>query len=128
MRTAYVTFAGLLLLTVVYQFVTAGMIIFEGGDVGPHGAGSGIAHLWAAGMIVFAAIGKLGRSLIVSGVVLLVLVAAQFPIQDADGVAVLHPLVALLIAFGAYHALMAARAGARGGRAPAPQNPVHPTV
>ena len=109
MRKAYVVLAGLLLLTVVYQFVTAGLIIFEGNDVGPHGAGSGIAHLWPLGMIIVAAVGKLGRDFIIYGVVLLVLVFVQFPIQDTEGLAVVHPLVALIIAFGAYHALTAAR-------------------
>jgi hypothetical protein len=109
MRKAYVVLAGLLLLNVVFQFVTAGAIIFEDGEVDAHGAGSGLAHVWPLGMIIVAAIGKLGRDLIIYGVVLLVLVFVQFPIQDADGIHIIHPLVALIIAFGAHHAMQRAR-------------------
>lgn len=116
MRTAYVAFAGLLLLTVAYQFVTAGLIIFEGNESGPHGAGAGAAHLFPLLMIVVAAVGRLGKGLIISAVVLLVLVSVQSGIQEG-GAAFIHPLLALIIAFGAYHALMAARAGDDAARA-----------
>ena len=108
MRTAYVVFAGLMLLNVVYQFVTAGLVVFEGNDVDAHGMGANIAHLWALGMVVTAAVGKLGKGLIIAGVALFVLISAQYGIAESAGV--LHPLVALIIAFGAYHALMTARA------------------
>ena len=132
MRKAYVVLAGLLLLNIVWQFITAGMLVFEDrGEVGPHGAGAGLAHLWPLGMIITAAVGKLGRSLIISGVVLLVLAFVQFPIQDTEGLWVIHPLVALIMAYGAYHALMAARAlPERSDRPapPAPETPATPTV
>ena len=130
MRKAYVVLAGLLLLNIVFQFITAGMLVFEDrGDVEAHGAGAGAAHLWPLGMIIVAAVGKLGRGLIISGVVLLVLAVVQFPIQDTEGLWVLHPLVALIMAFGAYHALMGARAGADRPAAPrAPDTPATPTV
>lgn len=112
MRNAYVALAGLLLLTVVFQFLTAGMIVFDGEANGAHtGAGAGAAHLWPLLMVIVAAVGKLGRAAIVSGVVLVVLVGVQSLLPES-GAALLHPLVALIIAFGAYHALMGARAGA----------------
>jgi hypothetical protein len=109
-RTAYVALAGLLLLTVVYQFVTAGLIIFEGKDTDAHGAGAGIAHLWPLLMIIVAAVGKLGRTLILFAVGLLVLVTFQSAIPEGD-LAVIHPLVALVIAFVGHAALQRARGG-----------------
>lgn len=130
MRTAYVVLAGIMLLNVVYQFVTAGYLVFEDrGNVDPHAMGANIAHLWALGMIITAAVGKLGKGLIIAGVALFVLISAQYAIAENAGV--IHPLVALVIAFGAYHALMAARAGAgrdAGRPAPAPETPATPTV
>ena len=133
MRKAYVVLAGLLLLTIVFQFITAGVLVFEDrGKVEMHGAGAGVAHLWPLGMIIVAAVGKLGRDLIILGVVLLVLAFVQFPIQDTEGLWVIHPLVALIMAFGAHHAMQRARAGddthRPAGTNPAPQNPGTPTV
>lgn len=110
MRTAYVAFAGLLLLNIVYQFVTAGLLVFEGGDVDVHGMGANIAHLWAIGMLVAAVAGKLGRALIIAPIVIFLLIGFQY--ATAKNLGVIHPLVALIIAFGAHHALMAARRGA----------------
>lgn len=110
MRKAYVVLAGLLLFNVVYQFVTAGFLVFEDrGDIDAHGIGASAAHLWPLGMIITAAIGKLGRELIIIAVVLLLLVVAQFPIQDTEGLWVIHPLIALIMAFGAHHAMQRAR-------------------
>lgn len=109
MRTAYVVFAGLMLLNVVYQFVTAGLVVFEGNDVDAHAMGANIGHLWALGMIVTGAVGKLGKLPIIMGVVLFVLISAQYGIAESAGV--IHPLVALIIAFGAYHAFQHVRAG-----------------
>lgn len=117
MRTAYVAFAGIMLLNVVYQFVTAGLIVFEGNQDDPHAMGANIAHLWALGMIVTAAVGKLGKWLIIAGVALFVLISAQYGIAASAGV--IHPLVALIIAFIAHHALMAARRGAPAAHAAA---------
>lgn len=110
MRKAYVVLAGLLLFNVVFQFVTAGFLVFEDrSDIDAHGAGAGAAHLWPLGMIIVAAVGKLGRELIVIGVILLVLAFVQFPVQDAEGLWVIHPLLALIMAFGAHHAMQRAR-------------------
>lgn len=130
MRKAYVVLAGLLLLNIVWQFITAGTLVFEDrGEIGPHGAGAGAAHLWALGMIIVAAVGKLGKELIIAGVVLLVLAFVQFPIQDTEGLWVIHPLVALIMAFGAYHALQRARAGTDAHSNPrVPDAPANPTV
>jgi hypothetical protein len=108
MRKAYVVLAGLLLLNVAFQFVTAGRFIFDGDSIDPHGAGAGAAHLWPLLMVIVSAVGKLGKPLIISAVVLLVLVVVQSGIPEG-GAGFLHPLVAAIIAFGAYHALMLAR-------------------
>lgn len=113
MRKAYVIFAGLLLFTVVWQFVTAGLRIFEGEDIGPHGAGAGAAHLWPLLMLIVAAVGKLGKSLIIGAAVLLVLVTVQSGISEG-GAAFIHPLGGLIIGFGAYHLFMLARRGVAG--------------
>lgn len=109
MRTAYVAFAAVMLLNVAYQFVTAGMNVFDGDSIDPHGIGASIAHLWPLGMVITAAAGKLGRDLIAMGAVLLLLVVAQFPIQDSGAIGFLHPLLGLIIAFGAYAAFQRAR-------------------
>ena len=128
MRQAFVVLAGLLLLTVVFQFVTAGLYIFDDSSIDPHGAGAGAAHLWPLLMIIVAAVGKLGSRLIITSVVLLVLVTVQSGIPES-GAGFLHPLVALIIAFGAYHALMGARAGADRPATPSvPDTPATPTV
>ena len=127
MRQAYVVLAGIMLLNVVYQFVTAGLVVFEGNDVDPHELGASVGHLWALGMIVTAAVGKLGKWLIIAGVALFILLSAQYGIAESAGV--IHPLVGLIIAFIAYHALMTAR---RLPDAPAPasapETPATPTV
>jgi hypothetical protein len=127
MRKAFVVLAGLLLLNVVYQFVTAGLYIFDDKSIDPHGAGALGAHLWPLLMIIVAAVGKLGSRLIITAVVLLVLVTVQSAIPEG-GAGFLHPLVALIIAFGAYHALIGAREGADRPATPAPQTPATPTV
>jgi hypothetical protein len=110
MRTAYVALAGLMLLNVVFQFVAAGTGLVElGGDgeFDPHRAGAGAAHLWPLLMIIVAAVGKLGRVLIITPIVLLLLITFQY--ATAENIGAIHPLVGLIIAFGTYHALMAAR-------------------
>jgi hypothetical protein len=109
-RKVYTVLAGLLLLTVVYQFVTAGLIVFEGKPKDAHGAGGGVAHLWPLLMIIAAAVGKLGRDAIIFAVALLVLVVFQSAIPEGS-LGWLHPLGALIIAFTAHHALQHARAG-----------------
>ncbi len=109
MRQAYVVFAGIMLLNVVYQFVTAGLVVFVGNDSDPHAMGANIGHLWALGMIVTAAVGKLGKWLIIAGVALFILLSAQYGIAESAGV--IHPLVGLIVAFIAYHAFQAARTG-----------------
>lgn len=107
MRSAYVALAGLMLLNVVYQFVSAGLVVFEGEDVDVHGMGANIAHLWPILMVIVAAVGRLGKMLIIVPIVLFLLVGFQY--ATAESIGVIHPLIALIIAFGAYHALMAAR-------------------
>ena len=107
MRTAYVALAGLMLLNVVYQFVTAGLVVFEGEDSDVHQMGANLAHLWPLAMAIIAGIGRFGARLIVVPVVLFLLVSAQY--ATADSLGAIHPLVALIIAFGAYHALVGAR-------------------
>ena len=129
MRKAYVVLAAIMMLNVVYQFVTAGLIVFEGEDVDPHGAGAGVGHLWALGMVITAAVGRLGKWLIIAGVALFVLLSAQYGIATDAGV--IHPLVGLIIAFIAYHAMMTARAlpdRPATPPAPAPDTPATPTV
>ena len=122
MRTAYVVLAGIMLLNVVYQFVSAGLVVFEGKDVDPHAMGANIGHLWALGMIVTAAVGKLGKWLIIAGVALFVLLSAQYGIAESAGV--VHPLTGLIIAFIAYHAFQTARALPD----PAPRAPAAPAT
>ena len=132
MRTAYVVLAGIMLLNVAFQFVAAGTGLVElGGDgeFDPHKAGAGASHLWPLLMIIVAAIGKLGKTLIITPIVLLLLISFQY--ATAEDIGAIHPLVGLIIAFGAYHALMAARnlpdrTGA--GSGPAPETPATPTV
>ena len=133
MRKAYVVLAGLLLLNVVYQFIAAGSGLRElGGDgeFDPHKLGATISHLWPFLMIIVAAVGKLGKKLIITPIVLLVLITLQY--MTAEDIGSIHPLVGLIIAFGAYHAFMAARAGtdapAATPPAPAPETPATPTV
>jgi hypothetical protein len=134
MRQAFVVLAGLMMLNVVFQFVAAGAGINElggDGDLDPHKMGANIAHLWPLLMIVVAAVGKLGKRLIITSVVIFLLVFFQYPIAENAGW--LHPLVGLLIAFGTYHALIGAREGADRPASPtaappAPQNPATPTV
>ena len=127
MRKAYVVFAGLMLLNVVYQFVTAGLVVFEGNESDPHAMGANVGHLWALGMIVTAAVGKLGKGLIIAGVAIFILLSAQYGIAESAGV--IHPLVGLIIAFGAYHAFMTARALPDRTDGPrTPETPATPTV
>ena len=130
MRNAYVVLAVLMLLNVVFQFVAAGTGLVElGGDgeFDPHRAGAGISHLWPLLMIIVAAVGKLGKKLIITPIVLLLLISFQY--ATAEDIGAIHPLVGLVIAFGAYHAFMAARRLPDAKpTAPAPQNPGTPTV
>jgi hypothetical protein len=109
---------------VAVQFITAGAAIGglgNSGDFDVHEMAAGATHLWLLLMIIAAAVGKLGRRLIIIAVALFVLVTIQFMLPDAsDGLAALHPLNALIIAFGAYHAMLAARAGEPAARAPEP--------
>lgn len=107
MRSAYIALAGLMMLNVVYQFVTAGLVVFEGEDVDVHQMGANVAHLWPLLMAIVAAVGRFGARLIVIPVVLFVLVGLQY--MTAEEIGAIHPLVALIIAFGAYHALVGAR-------------------
>ena len=111
MRTAYVVLAGIMLLNVAFQFVAAGTGLTElggDGDLDPHKLGASISHLWPFLMIIVAAVGKLGKRLIITPVVLLLLITFQY--ATAEDIGSIHPLVGLIIAFGAYHALMGARA------------------
>ena len=132
MRTAYVVLAGLFLLNVVYQFIAAGSGLVQlggDGDLEAHKAGAGASHLWPLLMIIVAAVGKLGKGLIITPIVLLLLVTFQY--ATAESIGWLHPLVGLILAFGGYHALMGARAGAdrpAAPTAPAPETPATPTV
>ena len=131
MRTAYVVLAGIMLLNVAFQFVAAGTGLVElGGDgeFDPHKAGAGASHLWPLLMIIVAAVGKLGKTLIITPIVLLLLISFQY--ATAEDIGAIHPLVGLIIAFGAYHALMAARRlpDRPDAAAPAPQSPGTPTV
>ena len=120
MRTAYVVAAGLLLLNIVFQFLTAGGFIVGLGQNGdwldPHGGGSVGVHLFPLLMIIFAAVGKLGKTPIILAVVLLVLGFFQVAITES-GIAFLHPLNALVLFFLGHHALQLVRredAGPRG--------------
>ncbi len=109
MRKAYVVLAGIMLLNVLWQFGTAGAAVFDGKSTDPHVSGAGASHLWPLLMIIVAAVGKLGKALIITPIVLLLLITFQY--ATAESIGVLHPPVALVIAFGAYHALMAAQRG-----------------
>ena len=109
MRKAYVVLAGIMLLNVVYQFVSAGAVVFEGEETSVHESGAGPAHLWPLAMIIVAAVGKLGRTLIILAVAVFVLVFLQYPVAENAGI--IHPLVGLLIAFATYHAFVLGRAG-----------------
>jgi hypothetical protein len=132
MRTAYVVLAGIMLLNVVFQFVAAGTGLVElGGDgeFDPHKSGAGASHLWPLLMIIVAAVGKLGKKLIILPVVLLLLITFQY--ATAEEIGSIHPLVGLIIAFGAYHAFLAARSlpdRPATPPAPAPETPGTPTV
>ena len=113
MRTAYVVLAGIMLLNVVYQFVSAGLVVFEGNEASVHESGAGPAHLWPLAMIIVAAVGRLGKPLIILAVAMFVLVFIQYPVAENAGV--IHPLVGLLIAFTAYHAFVLGRVGMNAG-------------
>ena len=127
MRQAFVVLAGIMLLNVLYQFVTAGLVVFEDEKVDPHAMGANIGHLWALGMIITAAVGKLGKWLIIAGVALFILLSAQYGIAESAGV--IHPLVGLIIGFIAYQAFQTARALPDTPRpAAAPETPATPTV
>ena len=116
MRTAYIVLAGLTLLNVVFQFVTAGAFIGGLGNDGdwldPHGGGSIGIHLFPLLMIIVAAVGKLGRDALLYAVAVLVLGMIQVAITET-GIAFLHPLNALIIFVVAHRALHHMR-----GRAP----------
>lgn len=110
MRTAYLALAGIMGLNVVFQFVAAGSGLVElGGDgeFDPHKVGASASHLWPLLMIIVAAVGKLGKALIITPIVLLLLITFQY--ATAEEIGSIHPLVGLIIAFGTYHAFMAAR-------------------
>ena len=112
MRNAYVALAGIMLLNVVFQFVAAGSGLVElGGDgeFDPHRVGGSVSHLWPFLMIIVAAVGKLGKKLISTPIVLLLLITSRYVTAEEFGA--IHPLVGLIIAFGAYHLLMGAHAG-----------------
>lgn len=116
MRTAYIVATGLTLVTIVFQFITAGAFIgglgSDGDWLDPHGGGSAGTHLFPLVMLIVAAIGKLGRDAILYAVALLVLGFVQVFLPDT-GAAFLHPLNALVLFVIAHRALHHVR-----GRAP----------
>jgi hypothetical protein len=116
MRTAYIVLAGLTLLSIVFQFITAGAFIGGLGNDGdwldPHGGGSMGVHVFPLGMVIVGAIGKLGREAIGLAAAVLVLGVIQVILPET-GAAFLHPLNALVLFVLAHRALHHVR-----GRAP----------
>jgi len=112
MRTAYVASAGLTMLVIVFQFLTAGGFIgglgSDGDWLDPHGAGSGGVHLFPLIMLIVATIGKLGRDAILYAAALFVLGFVQVALPGT-GAAFLHPLNALVLFMLAHLALKQVR-------------------
>jgi hypothetical protein len=121
LRSAYFGLAALTLALVVLQFFLAGLGIFGATDnFDAHEfVGFALLHLTTILMLIVALVGRLGRSAILFGGGLLVLVVIQSFLpsarDDAPVIAALHPLVALVILGGAAQATQYARAWRTGG-------------
>jgi Family of unknown function (DUF6220) len=116
-RVTYLVFAAITLLLVTLQFFLAGLGIFGATSFSAHETVGGILHVTALLMLVTAAVGQLGRSPIIFGAGLLVLIVIQSALpgarDDAPGIAALHPLLALVIAGGSLQAVQHALAWRR---------------
>ena len=114
---------------VALQFFLAGIGIFGAGGYGAHRfTGFVLLHLTTVLMLIVAAVAKLGRSAVIFGGGLFVLIAIQSSLpgiaDDAPIVGAFHPLLALVIFGGALQATQyAARWRTEGAPAPASDGP-----
>lgn len=106
LRTAFTVLAAITLLLVLLQFLSAGMGIFGASDFDFHEAIGGALHLPPLLMLIAALVGRLGRFETIASLVLLILIGVQAALpglrDDAEQLAALHPLVALIIFYIAH--------------------------
>ena len=118
-RQGFLGLSALILALVVLQFFLAGLGVFGAASFDAHKAVGYALQFLTLGLLLIAALGRLGRSGLIFGGGLLVLTVIQGVLgglgDDAPGVAAFHPLVALIIFVGAAQAFLWARGGFRGG-------------
>jgi hypothetical protein len=123
-RKIYLGLAALTTGLVALQFLLAGIGIFGAGGFGAHRfVGFVLLHATTLLMLIVAAVGRLGRTPMIFGGGLFVLMAIQSSLPGARDsaaiVAAFHPLVALVIFIGAAQATQYAARWRTEGPAPA---------
>ena len=112
-RQAFTVLAGLALGLSTLQFFLAGLGVFAGDSFSPHKVVGYALQLIALLILLSAVIGKLGRSGVIFGAGLLVIVVVMGIIAEQDNViGALHPLLAVTFWFGSFQAFSWGRTGA----------------
>jgi hypothetical protein len=112
-RQAFTALAGLALGLATLQFLLAGLGVFADESFSPHKVVGTALQVISLLILLAAVIGRLGRSGIIFGAGLLVIVVVMGLIAEQDNaVGAFHPLLALLFWFGSFQAFSWGRTGA----------------
>ncbi len=112
-RQAFTVLAGLALGLSTLQFFLAGLGVFADESFAPHKAVGYALQAIALLILLTAVVGRLGRSGIIFGAGLLVIVVVMGAIAEQDNVlGAFHPLLAILFWFGSFQAFSWSRTGA----------------
>lgn len=111
-RQAFLVLAALALGLATLQFFLAGLGVFDVSSFGAHKTVGDITEVVALLLLIAAAVGRLGRTALIYGAGLFVIVVVMGILAGIGDVAgAFHPLLAIVFWFGAFQAVTWARAG-----------------